>query len=133
MQTKLIILLSLTFAFAFDAEAGSATWSANPISGDWNNPANWTPNTVPNGPNDVATFGASNQTDVIISSSTELNELIFSPDASGFTINVTENQTFTISGTGITNSSGIGQNLVIEKTSHLDVTNSATAGELTFF
>ena len=115
------------------ARAGSATWSANPISGDWNTAANWTPNTVPNGPNDVATFAASNQTDVTISASTEVNQLIFSPGASDFTISVTEGKSFTISGTGITNNSGIDQNFVIEKTGHLDLTNSATAGELTFF
>lgn len=114
-------------------QAGSATWSANPTNGDWNTAANWTPNTVPNGPNDVATFAASNQTDVTISASTEVNELVFSPGASDFTINVTDGKTFTISGTGITNSSGIGQNFVIEKKSVLNLTNSATAGELTFF
>src|SRR5689334_15885731 len=113
--------------------AGSATWNLNPVDNNWNNPANWTPKTVPNGPNDVATFEASNQSDVMISSSTEVNELIFNSGASSFTINVSEAQTFTISGTGITNSSGISQNLVIEKTSGLDLTNSATVGELTFF
>lgn len=124
----LVLLLIAVHSFA-----GSATWNLDPVDNDWNNPANWTPNTVPNGPNDVATFEASNQTAVIVSPSTEVNELIFSPGASGFTINVSKGQTFTISGTRITNSSGISQNLVIEKTSHLDVTNSATVGELTIF
>ena len=27
------------------------------LSGDWNTAANWMPNTVPNGPSDIATFG----------------------------------------------------------------------------
>ena len=130
---KLFLFTTLLLLNVAEAFAGSATWNLDPVDSDWNNPANWTPNTVPNGPNDVATFEASNQTDVIISASTEVNELIFSPGASGFTINVSEGQTFTISGTGITNSSGISQSLVIEKTSHLDLTNSATVGELTFF
>ena len=85
------------------------------------------------GRGDVATFETSNQTDVTISAATEVNELIFSPGASGFTINVTEGKTFTISGTGIMNNSGIDQNFVMTKTSHLDLTNSATVGELTFF
>jgi autotransporter-associated beta strand protein len=133
MNTKLVIFLILTSAFILDAHAASATWSANPIGSDWNTAANWTPNTVPNGPNDVATFEASNQTDVTISTFTEVNELVFSPGASGFTINVTEGRTFTISGTGITNNSGIGQNFVVEKKSDLDLTNNATVGELNFF
>ena len=45
--------------------AGSATWSSNPSSGDWNTAANWIPNTVPNGTSDIATFATSNVTDVI--------------------------------------------------------------------
>ena len=32
--------------------AGSGTWNLNPTSNDWNDDANWTPPTVPNGPND---------------------------------------------------------------------------------
>jgi autotransporter-associated beta strand protein len=126
-------IYALSCLIAAHSFAGSGTWSAAPVNSNWNNPANWTPNTVPNGPNDVATFEASNETEVIISSSTEVNELVFSPGASAFTINVSQEQTFTISGTGITNRSGLSQNLVIEKTSHLDLTNSATVGELTFF
>src|SRR5262249_59951974 len=127
----MVLMFSLGALSAVHAD--SATWSLNPINSDWNTAANWTPNTVPNGPNDVATFEASNQTDVTISTFTEVNELVFSPGASDFTIHVTEGQTFTISGVGITNSSGIGQNLVIEKKSDLNLTNSGTAGELTFF
>ena len=42
------------------AHAGSATWNLNPTSDDWNTADNWTPNTVPNDPADIATFGLSN-------------------------------------------------------------------------
>ena len=115
------------------AHAGSATWNLDPVNRNWNTAANWTPNTVPDGPDDIATFEVSNQTDVTISASTEVNELVFSPGASAFTITVTKGFPFTISGTGITNNSGIAQNFVIEKKSVLNLTNSATAGELTFF
>ena len=41
------------------ALADSATWGANPNSGDWNAPLNWTPGGPPNGPGDMATFQAS--------------------------------------------------------------------------
>jgi autotransporter-associated beta strand protein len=124
----LLVCLALHAAYG-----GSATWSANPVNGDWNNAANWSPNTVPNGPNDIATFEASNKTDVTISTVTEVSELVFAPGGSGFTIQVAEDQSCTISGTGITNNSGVGQNFVMTKTSHLDLTNSATAGDLTLF
>src|SRR5690242_18349898 len=111
MKRPFPIIYIFSLLIAAHSFAASATWNLNPVDNDWNNPANWTPNTVPNGPNDVATFEASNQTAVIISSSTEVNELIFSPGASGFTINVSAGQTFTVSGTGITNSTGISQSL----------------------
>ncbi|MBA3832911.1 MAG: hypothetical protein H0X34_13660 [Chthoniobacterales bacterium] len=58
LSLMLITLLSLSFAQ--NAHAGSATWNLDPISSDWNIAANWTPNTVPNGPDDIATFELSN-------------------------------------------------------------------------
>jgi hypothetical protein len=94
--------------------ADSATWNLNPTSGDWNTAANWTPNTVPNGPDDVATFELSNQTDITVSiQGTEVNELIFNPGASSFTI--TNERDFIISGIGIMNNSGAVQNFVVDK------------------
>jgi autotransporter-associated beta strand protein len=131
--SSLTLFLTLT-GLAPSLRAGSATWNLNPTSSDWNDPLNWTPNTVPDGPNDIATFGLSNQTDITVSTfGTEVNELIFSPGASAFTINVTEGKTFTISGTGIMNNSGFDQNFVVAKASEIELTNSATAGDLTFF
>ena len=61
ISSILILLLSTI------AQAGSATWDLDPMSGDWNTAANWTPTTVPNHPADTATFGLSNTTDVAIS------------------------------------------------------------------
>ena len=83
--------------------ADSATWSASPISNDWNTAANWTPNTVPNGPDDVATFGLSHHPGVFVSTDTEVNEVIFNAGASVFTINANGGYILTISGVGITN------------------------------
>src|SRR5438876_11425222 len=96
------IVLTLSIGALNAVYAESATWSTNPISNDWNTAENWTPNTVPNGPDDVATFGLSQQTNVFVSSSVEDNELIFSPGASRFTINATDFLSLTISGIGIT-------------------------------
>ena len=51
----------------------SAQWDLDPISGDWNTAANWTPNGIPNGPADIATFGLSQTTGGSISADTELS------------------------------------------------------------
>src|SRR5712691_9214379 len=96
MKTKLLILISL--ACALHAHAGSATWNLNPTSGDWNTAANWTPNTVPNGPNDIATFGVSQTTGISLSTSVGLNGMVFNPGASVYTISLTGSINF--SGTG---------------------------------
>jgi autotransporter-associated beta strand protein len=114
------------------AQAGSATWNLNPTSGDWNTATNWTPNTVPNGLDDIATFGFSNQTAITVSTfGTEVNELIFNPAASAFTISSGPN--FTISGIGITNNSGLAQNFVVTSFNSLSLANGAIAGNMTFF
>ena len=111
--------------------AASATWSANPPSGDWNSASNWVPMTVPNGPNDDATFQTSNQTIVSLSADTEVNGIIFNSGASLFEIINGTAVTLTISGTGVTNSSGITQTFFIS--GHMAFTNASRAGDLTSF
>src|SRR5262249_39743214 len=120
--------------------ADSATWNANPVDNNWSNPANWTPATVPNGPNDVATFGVSSITDVSITASIEVNSILFSPGASAFTITAGPANgaaTLTISGAGITNDSGITQNFVSygdeSAAGYILFINSTTAGSGTLF
>ena len=121
----------LTFALAASALADSATWKMNPSSGDWNTAANWTPNTVPNGPSDIATFATSSVTNVVLSSGVEVNGIVFAAGASVFTITVGPSDEMAISGTGIRNDSAEIQNWEILST--LDFENSATAGEDTSF
>lgn len=109
--TQSLRLLALAALLgASQAFAGSAQWMSTPITGDWNTALNWTPPAVPNGPNDTATFALSNTTTVSISANTEVNSIIFN-GASAFNINASPGLTLTISGTGITNSSGVTQNL----------------------
>ena len=79
------MVLTLSLGAQRAAYADSATWSMNPTSGDWNTATNWTPNTVPNGPSDMATFGVSNTADVFLSASTEVDGITYNPGASGFT------------------------------------------------
>ena len=87
--------------------AGSATWSSDPTSGDWNTPANWMPNTVPNSATDVATFAGSNVTALSISDTdVDLDSAVFNKGAPPCTL-TDEGYTLTFSGAGIINDSGV--------------------------
>src|SRR6476659_4446677 len=104
LQTVVLGFLQLVIFSVHAAQAGSATWKSSPTNGDWNTTANWSPATIPNGASDVATFGASNQTSVAASLSTEVGAIVFNPGASAFNITVIgEDHVLTISGAGITN------------------------------
>jgi hypothetical protein len=71
-----ILMLSIQ-----SSRAGSARWKASPATGDWNTATNWTPQTVPNGLSDTATFATSNTTTVSLSANTEVNSIVFNPGA----------------------------------------------------
>lgn len=90
---------------------------------------------VPNGPTDVATFNVSDTTGVTFSAdSTEVAEIIFDSAATNsFNITIGAGKTFTISGLGVANNSGVTQNFSIGPSSagqigSLDFENAATAG-----
>src|SRR5947207_11076703 len=127
------LLLILTIE---SSQVGRSTSAFNPIGGDWGTAADWVPMTVPNGPNDTATFATSSITSVSVSANTEANGIVFSPGASAFTISVPASDaslTFTISGVGITNNSGVTQNFVASAGAFvhggaIEFTNSATVG-----
>jgi hypothetical protein len=94
--------------------AGSATWAEN-ASYAYDDAANWTPQTVPNGPADTATFATSVQTFVYLSDgdTIELNGITFNPGADAFTTELFAAQTtLTFSGAGIVNNSGVVQTFV---------------------
>jgi autotransporter-associated beta strand protein len=136
MKTLILaaIRCSLMFLVPSVTYALSAQWDLDPVSGDWNTPANWTPVGVPNGPADIATFGLSNTTGVSISAHTEVNGITFTPAATNpCTITANPGLTLTISGAGITNNSGITQNFVTAidafgNSGTIVFSNSATAG-----
>jgi hypothetical protein len=130
---KTLILAAIRCSLLFLLPAGvyaiSTQWDLDPISGDWNTADNWTPNEVPNGPADTATFALSNTTDVSISTNTEVNGINFTPTATNpYTITVSSGLTLTISGTGIVNESGRFQNFVIDEGGEIVFSNRATAG-----
>src|SRR5262245_24151686 len=103
----------LSLFIASTALGGSATWNLNPASGDWNTAANWMPATVPNGSADTATFAMSAITDLSISAGVEVNGIVFEPGADAFRITTNPGAALTISGQGVTNSSGMIQNFII--------------------
>src|ERR1044071_9287069 len=93
--------------------AGSATWQLDPISGDWNTAANWMPNTVPNGPSDTSTFASSNMTEVALLPNVDVYCITFDPGARAFAIPTPPSLRLRVSGTGITNNSGVAQQFVL--------------------
>ncbi len=139
------LLLTLLLAFIPTAgSAGSATWNSNPISGDWNTAANWTPAKVPNGPNDIATFQVSNIPAVTLSARESVktygvDQIVFAPEASAFTITANRFAHLMFSGAGIVNNSNVTQTFMTKVqegefgVGAVVFTNQASAGSLTSF
>jgi autotransporter-associated beta strand protein len=150
MKTALSLLAAAAALFLSltTVSAGSATWLVSPGTGDWNTAANWMPATIPNGPADIATFGISDITSILITSDNnfndlgEVSEIRFNAGASPFTITIVEEPgefiiIRTISGAGVVNNSGIIQNFVANSAywghGQFLFTNNATAGTSTVF
>jgi len=134
---RISLFLILTFAFILNSDAGSATWDLNSTSGDWNTAANWTPDTVPNGSTQTATFAESNTPEVALSASTTVKNIVFSPGASAFTIS-TYLEALEIEGKGMINNSGVTQQFLVPidpSGSHglLEFFNTAKAGNNTAY
>ena len=141
-STSAKILLTaalLTTLCVISSRAGSATWAQN-ASYAWDDAADWTPQTVPDGPSDTATFATSAQTFVYLSDgdTIEVNGITFDPNANAFTIAVSAAYTtLTFSGAGIVNNSGVVQTFVADGASdgagYFYFKNSATVGSLVSF
>ena len=114
-------------------QAGSATWTLDPINDDWNTAANWIPETVPNGSADVATFAGSNTTDVSLSAATDVDSIVFDRNASAYTINTAAHR-LTFFGSGIVNNSLNQQNFVtgIQDGDLIAFRDNTTAGNALF-
>jgi hypothetical protein len=131
---KLLLRCSLVFVIPTASYAISAQWDLDPISENWHTAANWTPDGIPNGPTDTATFGLSNTTDVSITDDgTEVNGITFTAAATNpYVITVRGLSVFVLSGTGIANNSGITHRFELlsdEKgVAEMRFTNSASAG-----
>src|SRR5215471_20539543 len=132
------IVLTLSLGALNAVHADSAIWNLDPTSGDWNTATNWTPNTVPNGLADVATFEASNQTAISLSANTIVDSIVFNPSASAFAISVIGPPQLTIDGVGVVNNSGVVQKFFCDTQSPQQAglvafTGSASAGSQCVF
>jgi hypothetical protein len=130
-------IVALTIA-VHGAYAGSATWNLNPVNNHWSKAANWTPATVPYGENDVATFGASNVTDVMLGYLPDtgypfnvVSEISFAEGASAYIITLSPgrdyNTSLTFMGAGITNNSEVVQHFVAARS------NTTNSGRISFY
>lgn len=130
--TALLVASSIQFA-----NAGSATWNLNPVSGDWSTPANWTPATVPSGFGDHATFGASNITSISTSSNIQLTGLVFNADANAYTITIQSNFFFWFRGSSaVVNNSAFVPAFIVDHgpagslSALLNISESTSAGNV---
>jgi uncharacterized protein YggT (Ycf19 family) len=112
--------------------AGSATWLSSPQDSAWENGNNWTPGGPPNGPSDIATFGQSSQTQVNISTSDEVNSIVFTSESNSFTLNIppyygASGGDLIISGTGVSNNGSVLQTFVAGTAGQIIFNNTSAA------
>src|ERR1051325_8434902 len=111
--------------------AGSATWLASPVDSAWENPDNWTPGGPPNGPSDIATFAQSSQRYPNISTSVEVNSIVFSSGSPSFGIFILSfggGAELVISGAGVINNSGVLQSFFARESQSLVFSTASAAG-----
>jgi hypothetical protein len=112
------------------SKAGSATWLSSPQDSAWENANNWTPGGPPNGPSDIATFAQSSQRNVNISTSKEVDRIVFTSNS--FTFNISPSAPgvggeLIISGTGVANNSSVLQNFGTSAGGQIIFNNTSTA------
>jgi len=119
--------------------AGSARWLLSPRDSAWENVSNWTAGGPPNGPSDTATFGPSSLRDVNISSSVELNSIVFASNSDSFTFNISPECSgctppggeLIFSGTWISNQNNVLQSFGAGDRGQITFNNTSTAGHAT--
>ncbi len=107
-------IVSVLVILPASVNAASGVWVLDPVNGDWNTPANWSSNTVPNGGGDAAAFALSHNTAVSISASIAVFGLSFNTGSSAFSITAFPGNSLSIGDGGISNLSGVAQNFVAE-------------------
>src|SRR3954447_16393743 len=115
--------------------AGSATWLSSPQDPAWENANNWTPGGPPNGLSDIATFAQSSRTDVNVSTSEEVNSIVFASNANSFTLHISPDGVLggelIFSGAGIENQSSVLQTFAAGEAGQIIFNNTSTFGHAT--
>src|SRR5262245_23054430 len=122
--------------------ADSASWRSLPQDSAWENASNWTPGGPPNGPSDTATFTRSSQREIDITSSVEVDSIVFTSsagNADSFTINISPyclgcqppGGELIFDGTGIHIFNGLSQRIVADEGGQIIFNNTSTAGDVT--
>ena len=107
--------------------AGSATWLSSPLDSAWENPNNWTPGGPPNGPSDIATFAQSSQTGVNISTSEEVNSIVFISGSAFLSVSPFRVGQLILSGPGVINNNGVSQSFAAANGGQIIFNNASTA------
>ena len=107
------------------ARAQNATWQTNPGSGDFYDPNNWSPASVPTG---TATFGASSTTALTLGSSGTFGGWTLNAGASNYTFDVAASTSQDFTGAGIVINGGSAR---ILNSGSVSFTNASTAGGAT--
>jgi hypothetical protein len=104
------------------SQAGSATWLLSPQDSAWENANNWSVGGPPNGPSDIATFAQSSQRSVNISTSQEVNSIVFTAGSASFGLVISPGLLslpggeLIISGAGVINNSSVVQAFFVGET-----------------
>ena len=130
------VLLSGGIANAQAKEIGGATWNTNPVDGNWNNSANWTPTSVPRF-GDTATFNNSTITQIGFPSffSATLDSMVFNEKGGAFSFTLGHFVGLSFEGRGIVNNSGKTQNFFVgafeggEGGAAMEFFNTSSAGK----
>jgi len=105
------------------AHSNDFSWVTNPVDNNWNNPANWSPSSVP-GAYDATYFSTSTIRDIEISEGTGSEIIFFAANAEAFTFTALPGVDFTIQN-GVVNDSGVEQNFV-------SLANETSSGAFSF-
>ncbi len=111
-RTAYLLPALLSLLGATSAQAGGATWLLDPADDNWSNPGNWMPNTVPNSSVDIATFDASNTSAILVVDPIEVDSLVFTAEASPFTVTASATSLTIFGPAGVVNNSGLVQEIV---------------------
>ena len=107
--------------------AGSATWLSSPQDSAWENANNWTPGGPPNAPSDIATFAQSSQRNINVSTSEEVNSIVFTAGSASYHFISIFGGQLIITGTGIHNNSSVLQTFETRNGGQIIFNNASTA------